>query len=100
MNDHLRPPYSGKFYIRDSDGKEIELNVDFITELDMSRELELETVSILDNAMRAVGQTANKLTIALTTLGEMTVKFKNGENEESHLADVTWETMILNGIHN
>lgn len=100
MNEHLRPPYNGKFYIRDRDGKEIELNVDFITELDMSREVELETVSILDNAMRAIGQTANKLTISLTALGEMAVKFKDGENEESHLPNDAWETMILNGIHN
>ena len=100
MGEHLRPPYSGKFYIRDNDGKEIELNVDFITELDMSREVELDTVSIFDNAMRAVVQTANKLTIALTALGEMTVTFKDGDNEKSRLPDDAWETMILNGIHN
>ncbi len=66
----------------------------------MSHEVELETVSILNNAMRAVGQTANKLTIALTALGEMTVMFKDGENKESRLPDDAWETMILKGIHN
>lgn len=99
MGEHLRPPYSGRFYIRDRDGKEIELNADFITELEVSHEVELETVSTLDNAMRTVGQILNKLTITLTTLGEMTAMFKGGENKESRLPHGAWETMILNGIH-
>lgn len=100
MGEHLRPPHSGKFYITDRDGRQVEFMADFISEISISQELEREPIAVLENAMRTFSQASKKLTLSMTIIGDVLATLTGEGKDATPVSYEDWERMILNGIHN
>ena len=85
MGEHFRPPYNGKFYIMDRDGRQVEVKADFINEINLSHEIEPVPATVLENAMKVFSR-ASSLT-------------EGDDKDAIPLSYDDWEKMILHGIH-
>lgn len=101
MGERLRPPYSGKFYITDRDGRQVELEADFVSEINVSREIEPASISVLEleNAMKVFSRASQKLSLSMTIIGDVIASLTENDKDTTPLPDDAWEKMILNGIH-
>lgn len=100
MGEHFRPPYNGKFYITDRDGRQIEFKADFISEINISQEVECEPITVLENAMRTFSQASKTLTLSMTIIGDVLATLTGEGKDAAPVSYEDWERMILNGIHN
>lgn len=100
MGEHFRPPYDGKFYITDRDGRQVEFKADFISEINISHEVESEPITVLGNAMKVFSQASKKLTLSMTIIGDVLASLVGEDDKATPVSCDDWERMILNGIHN
>lgn len=100
MGEHFRPPYDGKFYITDRDGRQIEVKADFISEINLSHEIEPAPITVLGNAMKVFSRASKTVTLSMTIVGDVIASLAEGDDKDATpLSYDDWEKMILNGIH-
>ncbi len=78
----------------------MEFSADFISEINISHEVESEPITVLANAMKTFSQVSQKLTLSMTIVGDVLASLTGEGKEATPVSCDDWERMILNGIHN
>lgn len=92
---HRFNPTDARVYVRSEDGRQVEFNLDHVTEINFDRGAEHDYMA---NPFMAFGAVAGQIGITLKAL-QLAVKLTE-DGEEKDVTNDDWERMILNGIHN
>lgn len=93
---HRFTPADARVYVRSEDGRQLELNLDHVSEIHFDRGADTDYMA---NAFGAFGAMSEQIGITLKGL-QLAVKLSTEGGEEKDVSNEDWERMILNGIHN
>lgn len=93
---HRFNPTDARIYVRSDDGRQVELNLDHVTEIHFDRGADHDYMA---NPFMAFAAASGQIGITLKAL-QLAVKLATADGEEKDVSNDDWESMILNGIHN